>query len=251
MTSFQDGPQKDKNRRFPNKISIFAYLISHCWTSSWSRKMKVVEMTGRAGTIARFQRPSKAVRRRAVVEGRRVGATPTAARMRTTGVGVSKGGPRAARPWPAVGHDVFADWWSSVEVFGLVAVDDHHAGLVRAGSTAWVPNGSALKKNANTCRIYIHIKWCQTSKVLSTTTILCIKITFNWNNINFTLKPCLHSWFTHGFSVLHFWRAYLCFVNVGKLFQNALQCGKHMQKRDVLSDICLKPRMLQWIRINL
>lgn len=154
MTSFQDAPKRRKHAN-PEYKSIFAYLISHCWTSSWCRKMKVVEMTGRTGTITRFKRPSKTVRRRAVVEGRRVGSTPTTAIMRPTGVGVPKGRPRAARPWPAVGHYVFTDWWSSVEVFGLVAVDDHHAGLVRARSTTWMPNGGALKMVTNNFFILI------------------------------------------------------------------------------------------------
>ena len=131
--------------------NLIADLISHCRTSSRSWKMKMVKVTCGSCSITRFQGPPQTVGGRAVVQTRRVGSTPTAARVSSARVGVTKGGPGAAGPWAAVGHDVLADSGCTVKVLWLVAIDDHHARVVRARAAAGMPDSCTLKVTKQQC----------------------------------------------------------------------------------------------------
>ena len=131
--------------------NLIADLISHCRTSSRSWKMEMVKVTCGSSSITRFQGPPQTVSGRAVVQTRRVGSTPTAARVSPARVGVTEGGPGAAGSWAAVRHDVLADCGCTVKVLGLVAIDDHHARVVWARAAAGMPDSCALKVTKQQC----------------------------------------------------------------------------------------------------
>lgn len=134
------------NKKVPETKNV---LRSHCWTSSWRRKVVVVEVRGRSCAIPGFQRPPQAVGGRAVVQARWRGSSPARPVVGPC-VGVTQWSARAAGARAAVRHHVLADRRGSVEVLRLVAVDNH-AGVVGPRPASGVPYGCALCKTEKMC----------------------------------------------------------------------------------------------------